>query len=675
MICLVAGLMSVGVIAPFTAFLGLPAMVPGMTFGFGVVLLVTYWRARQGRHFVRITYAQALVVIAMVWVPAGGTMGSALMYHGAALVYCIVVLRGWDRTVGVAALVCLVLGLIGLEYARPEWMPPGRGPALRLLQIASGVVLGTGLMSLVLGAVVTAYDRERTRLHDSLAALDASQQKLAQSRATLAALVESARDMVWLVEPLSFGLTQYNAAFEAHCRAEDRGAAQPGATPQVLFSLEEAVRWVAHYERALADGPFTTEHLTRGGRTLLVSCGPVRHEGAVLGVSAFAHDITDMRAQEIARAEMERQLLQAQKMEGLGRLAGGVAHDFNNMLAVIQASAEYLKMDEPDPERRDALDAIEQASQRSADLTRKLLAFGRRGKNLIECVSLQDVVRDSLVILTPSMRPDTPVEVDLRGDWPVDGDASQLSQVVLNLCLNARDAMPQGGVLRIATRDVAVAGHGDGQEYVELQVTDTGVGMDDEVKSRIFEPFFSTKPGSAVSGTGLGLATVDGIVHLHGGTISVDSTPGRGSTFTVRLPRGRLVRGAPAPTISRKLTGGTILVVDDEPLIRNVAVTALGRLGYESMVAGDGMEAVAVYSEHRARITGVLLDLRMPRMGGAEAFVAMRALDPDVPVVICTGYGDNEDVQRLVRDGARGLLLKPFRMKEFAEALEKFRAL
>ena len=309
---------------------------------------------------------------------------------------------------------------------------------------------------------------------------------------------------------------------------------------------ETASRWRRYYDRALADGPFTEEYVTQpDGLILLLSFHVVRHEDQVLGISVFAKDITALKRAEEERERVELQLLQAQKMESLGSLAGGVAHDFNNMLAGIMGYADLLLA------QRNRWHSQGTTSRRLCaplcalgDLTRKLLAFARRGKNIVEAVDLAAVVRESLAILTPSFRPDVTASLQLDTTSTIDGDPTQINQVVINLCINANEAMEHGGRLSICTRDVTLAADVSQQlelppgDYVELRVADSGVGMTDEVRLRIFEPFFTTK--RAAIGTGLGLSMVHGIVHLHRGAITVTSSPGRGSAFTVYWPKGTL---------------------------------------------------------------------------------------------------------------------------------------
>lgn len=646
-------------ILSFTLQKPLWVVIPAMSYG-GIMLAV-YLAARRGQMWVKLTYYLALLLTAVVWFPASGSQGGELLYQTAVMIYGLVMLRGRARIIAMAAVMLLAGSLITIEQSHPEFVRPFVSDTARAIQLSVSASAAMLTSMIILGAVIASYDRERGALGQSISALHASQQALAESESTLTALVNSTRDLVWLIEPGTFTLTRFNDAFAAFVREQSGLTVETGQAIASVWPATASVDWVDYSRRALASGAFTTEVTTTSGQTLLASISPVRHGDRMLGISAHCVDITELRQQQQARADLERQRLDGQRMESLGRLAGGVAHDYNNMLAAILGHAEIMRDEATDGSQLEHLTAIEQAANRSGDLTRKLLAFGRRGKNVTEGVSLTAVVRDCLVILRPSMRADVRVTTDLRATALVDGDPSQLSQIVLNLCLNANDAMPDGGMLHIATRNL--------DADVELVVRDSGVGMTDDVKARIFEPFFTTKTEGTASGTGLGLATVHGVVHLHGGTVSAESRPGFGSTFSVRLPKGTTAQRAVAMRPTRADDEGMILVVDDEPLVREVIKVSLRSLGYGSVTAADGVEGMALFQQQHARLSGVVLDLKMPKMSGRDTFMAMRAHDASVPVLICSGYGDNEEVEALVRAGARGLVKKPFTRQMLADAL------
>ncbi|MGC4081043.1 MAG: ATP-binding protein [Vicinamibacterales bacterium] len=502
-----------------------------------------------------------------------------------------------------------------------------------------------------------------------------AERSVAESRAQLSTLIDSTDDLVWLVDPVDFTLTIFNKAFATFLRARLQVDARRGLHVTEIVPPEAVEEWRAFYRRALDEGPFTIEYEVPGhDMVMLHSFSPVRVDGRTTGIAVFGKDITTLKREEMQREQMELQLMEAQKMESLGSLAGGVAHDFNNMLGGIMGYADMLLDEETDPRKRKDLEAILQAASRSAELTRKLLAFGRRGQNIVEPVDLNAIARDSIAMLRPSFRQDVVVDLQLDATWTIDGDPSQMNQLVVNLCINTNEAMPAGGRLTLRTADVTIddsAVDRQAWEYVELAVEDTGVGMPDDVRSRIFEPFFTTKVRGSSPGTGLGLSTVYGIVHLHHGTIDVDSTPGEGSRFVIRFPRGTR-QPASAPEKGPARGEGLVLVVEDEPLLRRFASAALARLGYDSITAQDGEEAITLFRAQHQQLAGVLLDLKMPRKSGREAFLAFQEIDPGVPVLICSGYGDNEEAQGLISLGARGLLPKPYRVADLAERLGQF---
>jgi CheY-like chemotaxis protein len=356
-------------------------------------------------------------------------------------------------------------------------------------------------------------------------------------------------------------------------------------------------------------------------------------------------------------------------LEAIGQVAGGVAHDFNNQLTAIIGYADLLAhRAEGEQQRRYASNILESA-RRSAALTRQLLAFARKGQFQRAAVDVHLLVGETTDILERSIDKRIRIERELHADSAVvTGDASLLQNALLNLALNARDAMPDGGQLRFTTEAVALgrgdrAGHppelGPGR-YVTVTVSDTGCGMGEPVLARLFEPFFTTKePGK---GTGLGLAAVFGTVQRHGGAISVESRVGHGSSFRVYLPLGREAGVEEAPT--RGGTGtpasGRVLVIEDEPLVREMASEILGAAGFRVETSENGRLGVEHYRRHWPEIDLVLLDLAMPEMDGAETFVWLRRLNPVARVLLCSGFSSEGDAQALLARGALGFVQKPF---------------
>jgi PAS domain S-box-containing protein len=405
------------------------------------------------------------------------------------------------------------------------------------------------------------------------------------------------------------------------------------------------------------------------GSTVLavVHNAPILRAGVFAGMRAVAVDITE-------RKRLEAQLLEANKLEAVGQLAGGVAHDFNNLLAAILGYAELLRLDgAPGSLAREAGEVIGKAAQRGSELTGQLLGFARRGKHQNAPVDLHRVIREVARLLERTL--DRNIRIDLQLDAPeatVLGDPGQLHQVLLNLAVNARDAMAQGGVLTFRSARLAAAGDDGLSQQVQVSVIDTGCGIPEAIRQRIFEPFFTTKPRG--QGTGMGLAMAYGIVKNHGGEISVRSTVGQGTTMEILLPLPAQKRKAtPTSTSFAALRPGRgrVLLVDDEPLVRQTGRAMLQRLGYEVLEAADGAEAVERYRARSQPIDVVLLDLVMPTMAGRECMAALQALDPAVKVLVSTGYGRDGRVQELLDAGALGFVAKPYMVDDLAALLRE----
>jgi PAS domain S-box-containing protein len=405
-----------------------------------------------------------------------------------------------------------------------------------------------------------------------------------------------------------------------------------------------------------------------------VSTAPLRDgHGAFVGVVAIYEDVTERRRTASALERSEEQLRQAQKMEAIGRLAGGVAHDFNNILTVIQSYAELLALElGPAGAGHGDLDEIRRAAERAAALTSQLLAFSRRQVLDPEVLDPNEVVRDTERMLRRLIGEDIELVTRLQpGVAPVLADAGQFTQVLLNLAVNARDAMPDGGRLLIETADVELddvyarghAGLAPGP-HVVLSVTDTGLGMDAETRSRVFEPFFTTKaPGK---GTGLGLSMVYGFVEQSGGRIWVYSEPGQGTTFKIHLPAAAEADPEPAraPRAAAHAPAhagqATVLVVEDEEEVRKVVVRTLGEHGYTVLEAVNGREALAIAAERRGGIDLVLTDVVMPEMKGGELAEHLRREHPGVRLLMMSGYTEEEASLRAVLTAGTAFLEKPF---------------
>jgi PAS domain S-box-containing protein len=376
-----------------------------------------------------------------------------------------------------------------------------------------------------------------------------------------------------------------------------------------------------------------------------------------------------------ARKKMEERLRQSEKLEAVGQLAGGVAHDFNNQLAGIVGYADLVRTEiEDGTELADSVDRILVAAKRAADLTGQLLAFARRGKYETTAIDVHELVEEVVSLLRHSIDKRIALEQHLDAEPSHTlGDPTQLQSAILNLAINARDAMPEGGTLRIAT-DVLDLKESDELcareemppgRYVQIEVADTGTGMDEETQRRIFEPFFTTKPMG--KGTGMGLAAVYGTVKNHGGTIGVKSDPGSGSAFAILLPSydGPILPGE-RPTPRHPMTSARVLVIDDEEEVRRVASRMLEGMGHTAIVRRDGKSALEFFRESWREIDLVVLDMSMPQMGGRETFLALKKIDPDAIVLLTSGFSIDKDVQELLDSGASGFVQKPFSKTEFA---------
>jgi PAS domain S-box-containing protein len=423
---------------------------------------------------------------------------------------------------------------------------------------------------------------------------------------------------------------------------------------QLWDTIKAGNTWLGRLVNKRKDGSLFHEDAT---------ISPVRNaSGEITNFVAVKRDITE-------HLELSKQLFQAQKMEAVGTLAGGVAHDFNNILQVVLGYSELILSEEHLPERyRDDLEKVNRAARNGADLVGRLLTFSRKSEIKPLSINLNRRIEQLQKMLSRTIPKMIEIELILADNLSsVHADPTQVDQILMNLAVNARDAMPEGGRLTIRTENVileedycrahlgAKPGH-----YVLLSVSDTGKGMDNETMQHIFEPFFTTKsPGE---GTGLGLAMVYGIVKQHGGHIMCYSEPSEGTIFKVYFPA--LISPAELPeTETRALPQGgseTILIVDDEELIRDLGARILTRAGYKVLVAANGKKALEIYQARSDEISLVILDLIMPEMGGKQCLEALLTLDPAAKVVIASGYHANDATREALTFGAKGFINKPY---------------
>jgi nitrogen-specific signal transduction histidine kinase/CheY-like chemotaxis protein len=395
-------------------------------------------------------------------------------------------------------------------------------------------------------------------------------------------------------------------------------------------------------------------------------------------------DVTEQRLAEEEKARIEHKLQETQKLESLGVLAGGIAHDFNNLLTGILGNASLARLDlPPTSPAQPSLEQIELVAQRAADLCKQMLAYSGKGRFIVQRLDLSVLVRDTADLLRLSISKNAVLKFSLSAGLPaISVDATQMRQILMNLIINASEAIGESsGVITVTTgvmhadraylTEAYLSPNIPEGEYVFLEVSDNGSGMDAETRQRIFDPFFTTK----FTGRGLGLAAVLGIVRGHQGALKVYSEPGRGTSFKLLLPRAE----GPAEHLPVRLEAspawrgaGTMLVVDDEDTVRTVAARMLAGMGFHILQAANGHEAVEIFLSHHGEIVGVLLDLTMPQLDGTATFSELRRIKPDIRVLLMSGFNEQDAVNRFAGKGLAGFIQKPFK----AETLQaKLRAI
>jgi PAS domain S-box-containing protein len=432
----------------------------------------------------------------------------------------------------------------------------------------------------------------------------------------------------------------------------------PQTKPLAFAQIKERVRttgqWAIRLEGQRRDG---------ADCMLQAVVSPIRdREENIVNYVLVGQDVT-------RESKLEDQVRLAQKMEAVGQLAGGIAHDFNNLLQVIRSCANQALAAPGEAERQECLKQVTDTAAKAAQLTRQLLVFSRNEPTKFAPLNLNELLAQQRALLRRLLG--ARIEIDFRPAEPCDlvsGDAGQLEQVFMNLCINARDAMPQGGRITLEVsqsqlNETFCSAHPWARpgQYMQVVVTDNGSGMDKATLAKIFDPFFTTKAKD--QGTGLGLAIVYGIVQKHEGLLHVYSEPGLGTSFRVYLPVHTIKAPSKAPFVSANPatpTGRTILLADDEAMVRTLAARILERAGHRVITASDGAEALAAFSARVADIHLVILDAIMPNMNGPEVFQQIRALAPDLPVLFCSGYSQKNMPQAFVPDAAVKMLAKPY---------------
>lgn len=399
---------------------------------------------------------------------------------------------------------------------------------------------------------------------------------------------------------------------------------------------------------------------------------PLVDDGKIRGIVEIARDITEKK-------ELEKQLVQSQKMEAVGTLAGGIAHDFNNLLQAIKGYTQLMLMEaQEDTVQYNDLKEVESSTNRAAELTQQLLTFSRKVESKRRPININQIVENSMKLILRTIPKMIEVNLDLTEDLNiVNADAAQIEQIILNLAVNARDAMPDGGQLTIGSRNVVLddefhqtnhlAEHGS---YVRLTVSDTGHGMDGKTMEHIFEPFYTTK--GIGEGTGLGLAMVYGIVKDHEGYIGCSSRPGKGTTFNIYIPVTEDAQYVEAEEEREELPymgDETILLVDDEASIRKLGKRILTRYGYNVLLAASAEEALKLYKKEHEHIDLIILDLNMPGMGGKKCIDILPEMYPEVKILVASGFPVDDATSKVIKSRCRGLIKKPYEFKKILELI------
>ena len=518
------------------------------------------------------------------------------------------------------------------------------------------------------GAVILHYNvTERNRAERALQDKEKSQQTILQANPD-PVVVYDKEGLVTYINPA------FNKTF-GWSSDELIGKKIPYVPPD---ERERSLDWIKWLYASGKPASFETKRLTKDGKCLdiLISAARITDtDGHSTGMVVNLTDMTSLK-------QLESQLRQSQKMEAVGTLAGGIAHDFNNILHAISGYAQLLapRSAQNSPQKLYSAE-IQKAVERASELVRNLLTFSRKVETNLQPVDLNQEIKQAVRILERTLPRMIKIETGLQEDvWQVNADPIQIEQILLNLGLNASDAMPEGGVLSINTRNITLKEHSPSiteetppGDYVLLSVSDNGSGISLENQKHIFDPFFTTK--EVGKGTGLGLSMVYGAVQNHSGTISCESQPGKGSVFNIHLPRCAESPGQALKRLESKelvqMGTETILLVDDDESILGLGRVALEKIGYRVITACCGEDALDIYAEQGQDIDLVLLDLNMPGMGGERCLEGLRKRNPEIKVIVASGYSSESTEEHITALGASSFLAKPYRLKELAKVVRE----
>lgn len=505
---------------------------------------------------------------------------------------------------------------------------------------------------------------------------DITDRKLAEERIReQASLLDKTKDAI-IVCDLNFHILYWNKGAERIYGWKTDEVLGKGF-PEIINDGDDSP--TLEIQKALEDRDeyqFEAQRVTKDGKPVIVESRWVLVRNERNQPDYFLITTTDITEQK----KTENQLLRAQRMESIGTLAGGIAHDLNNILSPIMMAVDMLQLEAPDEGTERWLGIIKENAQRGADLVKQVLTFARGMEGARVSVQLKHIIKDSIKVLQETLPKSIAVKYEIEPNlWTVQADPTQLHQVLMNLCINARDAMPGGGTLTIKAHNTVLDEHyaqmnieATEGSYVLLTVADTGTGMPPEVVDRIFDPFFTTK--EIGKGTGLGLSTALSIVKSHDGFINTYSEVGRGTQFSVYIraaETGEALKETERPLPFPKGNGELILVVDDEENIRQITRATLEKFGYRVITATDGADAIAVYSQQREEIALVLTDLAMPQMDGASEIRVLRRINPELKIIAASGLMNNEQTAELQALKVNDFLSKPYTAEKLLTTLSE----
>jgi len=515
-------------------------------------------------------------------------------------------------------------------------------------------------------------------LKREIAQRERAESRLAESEKKYREVVETAGDIIYqtdrrgfftLVNPVGLKMTGYDEEELIGKSYLDLIPLDHRETVERFYGIQIVKRLsITYYEFPL---------VTKQGETIWLGQNVqlLTEDEAIVGFQVIARDVSKRKRADQEMESLREQLLQAHKMEAIGTLTGGIAHDFNNMLTIILGYSDLVlsNMDEQDSRSADVRKII-QTAKNGAELVRRLLTFSRKTPRESSSLEINVQIENTRKLLERVLPKMIDIQLNLQDKLAlINADPIQIDQILMNLAINARDAMPDGGKLVVETKNVTLdenycSAHVSVRpgNYVMLSISDTGHGMDEPTRSRIFDPFFTTKQRDSTKGTGLGLAVVHGIVDQQGGHIICESEPGKGSTFRIYFPAVNRVTASPDSVMDPLLDGRgeALLLVDDEEFVRDLGERILKRAGYKVITASNGKEALEIYGKAQGMIDLVILDLLMPEMGGQQCLRKLLTIQPGLKVLVASAHSDEDSLQESFDLGATGFVSKPFGMKE-----------